>query len=220
MSGEPNPSYIQVRQDIIRLVDGPWTRLLDVGCSQGATARALKDAAGGGYTVGIELDESTAKVARTRLDEVLVNDALAGLEHLKARNEKFDLVLCGDVLEHLVDPWKALSLIRELCTPNAQVIISLPNVAHYSTIVALLRNKWPYEDRGVHDRTHLRWFAPKNLIELFESAGFVEEERRYVRRLIERPHPINSKVEGILSVLPMVRSLTIFQSQSRLRPRK
>lgn len=219
MSGEPNPSYIQVRQDIIRLVDGPWTRLLDVGCSQGATAAALREAAGGGHTVGIELDEATAEVAKSRLDDVLVNDAVAGLELLRERGDRFDLVLCGDVLEHLVDPWKALALIRDVCTPNAQVIISLPNVAHYSTIVALLKNKWPYEDRGVHDRTHLRWFAPKNLIELFESAGFVEEERRYVRRLIERPHPINAKVAGILSVVPLVRSLTIFQSQSRLRPR-
>lgn len=219
MNVDPNPSYIQVRKDIMDLVNGPWTRLLDVGCAQGATARALRDEAGAGETIGVELDGALAKLAKDRLDEVLVMDAVEALETLRGRGEKFDLVLCGDVLEHLVDPWRALSLIRDLCEPDAQVIISLPNVAHYSTIVALFKQQWPYEDRGVHDRTHMRWFAPKNLKELYEGAGFVEEKRHYKRRLIERPHAINSVVEGVLSRLPVIRSLTIFQCQSRLRPK-
>ncbi len=215
----PNPSYIQVRQDMMDLVSRPWTRLLDVGCAQGATASALRDAQGQGTVCGIELDESLATLAKERLDEVLVMDAVEALETLVSRGEKFDLVLCGDVLEHLTDPWKALSLIRELCTPEAEVVISLPNVAHYSTMIALLRQRWPYEDRGVHDRTHLRWFAPKNLNELYEGAGFKEEKRKLTRRIIERPHPLNKKFEPLISVIPILRSLTIFQCQSRLRPR-
>lgn len=201
----------------MRMVRGPWSRLLDVGCAQGATARALKDEAGAGHTVGVELDEALAIQARERLDEVVVMDAITALELMVEQGRRFDLVMCGDVLEHLVDPWRALSLIRQLCEPHAQVIISLPNVAHYSTIVALLGQRWPYEDRGLHDRTHLRWFGPKDLKALYEGAGFMEEERVVKRRLIERPHPINARVERYLAKLPVVRGLTIFQSLSRLK---
>lgn len=203
----------------MRMVRGPWSMLLDVGCAQGATARALRDEAGAGHTVGVELDEALAAQARERLDEVIVMDAIAALELMVEQGRRFDLVMCGDVLEHLVDPWRALSLIRQLCEPRAQVIISLPNVAHYSTIVALLSQRWPYEDRGLHDRTHLRWFGPKDLKGLYEGAGFIEEERAVKRRLIERPHPINARVERYLAKLPVVSGLTIFQTLSRLRVR-
>jgi len=215
----PNPSYIQVRQDMMNLVSRPWSRLLDVGCSQGATARALKDTQGYGHTVGIEIDKDSAVLAQDRLDDVLNMDAVAALESLVARDERFDLILCGDVLEHLVDPWRALELIRILCGEDAEVIVSLPNVAHYSTMLALIKQEWPYEDRGVHDRTHLRWFAPKNLVDLYEGAGFREEKRVSIRRLIERPHPINARVQGILGKIPVLKTWTIFQSLSRLRPR-
>ena len=219
MSEQPNPSYIQVRRDMMSLVRQPWSRLLDVGCARGATAHALRQAQGVGHTIGVELDAASAQAARGLLDEVLEGDAVTCLEQLVARGQRFDLVMCGDVLEHLVDPWRALALIRSLCEPDAQVIVSLPNVAHYSTIVALLRQRWPREDRGLHDRTHLRWFGPRDLEPLYQGAGFIEQQRLVKRRLIERPHPINARVEPLLKRLPGVRALTIFQSISLLRPK-
>ncbi len=216
-----NPSYIQVRRDLLGMIERTHSieRILDVGCSRGATAHALSEELGGVQrTVGIELDADAAEMASEVLDEVLCGDAVAGLRALEKREETFDVVMCGDVLEHLQDPWEALRVIRKLCAPGAQVIISLPNVGHYATIVALLRKRWPYESRGIHDRTHLRWFAQGNLEELFTQASFVEVKRRQTHRLIERPHKINARAERVIKRIPLVRDLTIFQFLSRLEP--
>lgn len=216
-----NPSYIHVRRDMLSMIDDSKHRssILDVGCSRGVTSRALADdTAGECRTVGIELDEEAAQMARTILDEVLCGDAVTCLNTLIEREERFDVVMCGDVLEHLEDPWGALRLIRSLCTPKAQVIISLPNVGHYSTIVALLKQRWPYESRGIHDRTHLRWFARENLGDLYSQASFKESEQRRSHRLIERPHKINARVAPVLSRLPVIKTLTVFQFLSRLEP--
>jgi hypothetical protein len=121
------------------------------------------------------------------------------------------------VLEHLHDPWLALRTIRGLT--RGHVILSLPNVAHFSTLWSLFAGKrWPYRDRGIHDRTHLRFFAARNLPELFADAGFTEMRREQHHRLIETPHPINEKLSGVLSVLPGISGLTCYQFLCVLRP--
>jgi 2-polyprenyl-3-methyl-5-hydroxy-6-metoxy-1,4-benzoquinol methylase len=130
--------------------------------------------------------------------------------------ERFDLVLCGDVLEHLVDPWTALRCLRALC-PNGYSIVSLPNVAHVSTFIALLRSHWPYRERGIHDRTHLRFFGRNNLSELYQGAGFREVRRRTRYRLLERPSPINERLEPVLGRIPVVRRFLEYQFISLLK---
>ncbi len=220
-----NPSYIQVRQDLLGMIDRSRSceAVLDVGCSRGATSAELRRIYGGSIKriVGIELDKDAAQAARedAGFDQVYCEDAEAALAKLVAQNETFDVVFCGDVLEHLKDPWQALQDIRALCSEQAQVIISLPNVGHYSTIVALLTQRWPYESRGIHDRTHLRWFASRNLKDLYAQASFKEVERRKTHRLIERPHKLNHKTERWVKRIPVVKTLTVFQFLSRLEPK-
>jgi 2-polyprenyl-3-methyl-5-hydroxy-6-metoxy-1,4-benzoquinol methylase len=218
MSGPANPSYINVREDLLALVpDEPLALVLDLGCANGATSAALKQRRPGVHVTGIELDESLAEAARQRLDRVIVADCVAGLEQLQGEERKFDLVLCGDILEHLADPWGALRRIRQLT--RGYVVVSLPNVAHFSTIWSLLASKrFPYRDRGIHDRTHLRFFAAQNLPELFEQAQLEEVTRKVQHRLIERPHPFNEKVAPFLAVVPGLSGLTSFQFLSLLRP--
>lgn len=213
-----NTSYTNVREDLLALIsEESLSDVLDVGCANGATARALKERFPNCRVTGIELDPRSAEEARSHLERVLVGDAVQGLQTLLAEERKFDLVLCGDVLEHLTDPWAALRLIRGVTQGTA--IVSLPNVAHYSTLVSLFFGKrWPYRDRGIHDRTHLRFFGAANLPELFDSAGFVEIKRRQHHRLFETPHPVNEKLGPILGVLPVVSGLTCYQFLSVLRP--
>ncbi len=213
-----NASYTLVREDLLSLIpDKDLSEVLDVGCANGATGRVLKQRFPGSRVTGIELDPLLAEEARTCLDRVLLADALQGLEILSTESRTFDLVLCGDVLEHLPDPWAALRLIRGLT--RGCVIVSLPNVAHYSTIWSLFAGKrWPYRDRGIHDRTHLRFFGAANLPELFGGAGFEEVTRRQNHRLIEASHPLNEKLASVLAVLPGVSGLTCFQFLSVLRP--
>lgn len=210
-SAEPNPSYVGVRSDMLSLVPIVHVeRALDVGCSSGATSAVLKRDRGAVHVTGIEYDPALADLAREQLDEVLLGDANEKLAELEERGERFDLVLCGDVLEHLVDPWIALRRIRALC-PRGHVVVSLPNVAHVSTLGSLLRGYWPYRDRGIHDRTHLRFFSRANLPELFEESGFRELRRVVHHRLIERPHSINERLEPVLARLPVLGRLTEYQ---------
>jgi 2-polyprenyl-3-methyl-5-hydroxy-6-metoxy-1,4-benzoquinol methylase len=218
MSGPPNTSYTNAREDLLALSAGlDFVDVLDVGCANGATCAVLKARFPAARVTGIELDPGLAEVAKTRLDRVLVGDASEMLASLRAEGASFDLVLCGDVLEHLVDPWQALAAVRALTRGHA--IVSLPNVAHFSTLWSLFASKrWPYRERGIHDRTHLRFFAAANLPELFESAGFSEVKRAQQHRVLERPHPINEKLNGVLRLLPGVSGLTCYQFLSVLRP--
>jgi trans-aconitate methyltransferase len=215
---EPNPSYTTVREDLLALVPHePLEQVLDLGCSNGVTGAALKQRVPGAMVTGVELDPALAEQARGRLDRVLLADCQDGLKQLQDEQQRFDLVLCGDILEHLADPWSALRAVRELT--RGYVVVSLPNVGHYSTIWALLfARRFPYRDRGIHDRTHLRFFAERNLPELFEQAGLEEIRRKAQYRLLERPHPINPKLAPILGALPGIKGLTTFQFVSLLRP--
>jgi 2-polyprenyl-3-methyl-5-hydroxy-6-metoxy-1,4-benzoquinol methylase len=195
----------------------PLGPVLEIGCAAGATGAAIKAERVAAVVTGIELDPELARRAGEQLDRVLCGDALAKLEELEREGARFDLVLCGDVLEHLADPWAALRKIRSLC-PTGHVVVSLPNIAHVSTISSLLlRSYWPYRDRGLHDRTHLRFFGRKNLPELFESAGFEEVRRITHHRLYERPHRANELLDPVLRRLPLLSRLFEYQFVCLLR---
>ena len=216
----PNPSYLGARHDMLALVDGAtavrFDRVLDVGCASGATGEALKASHPDAHVTGIEMDERTAGQAGRCLDRVIVGHAATELEKLADAEERFDLVICGDVLEHLPDPWTALKHVRVLC-PAGHALVSLPNVAHFSTIASLLfRSRWPYRDRGICDRTHLRFFGEDNLEELFAAAGFSGVCRQTQHRIIETPHRFNDRTQWLAQV-PVIGQLTKYQFISLLR---
>jgi 2-polyprenyl-3-methyl-5-hydroxy-6-metoxy-1,4-benzoquinol methylase len=213
-----NPSYAGIRADMLALVpEAALGAVLEIGCAAGGTGAALKSARPGVAITGIELDPELARQAGTRLDRVVVGDAQQMLAELEREGARFDLVLCGDVLEHLVDPWAALCSVRRLC-PDGWAVVSLPNIAHVSTIASLaLRSYWPYRDRGIHDRTHLRFFGRKNLPELFAAAGFEEVRRVTHHRLLERPHRLNELADPLLARLPIVSRLFEYQFLCLLR---
>ena len=99
---------------------------------------------------------------------------------------------------------------RSLLNANGTIVTSFPNVGHFSTLLSLLVfRRWPYRDRGIHDRTHLRFFTRKNLLELYAAAGLsvVEEQRKL--RLIESPSALN-RYAGWLDFFPF-RSYLTFQ---------
>ena len=104
----------------------------------------------------------------------------------------FDCIIFADILEHLKNPWEILRSSVNFLNDGGVVIASIPNVRHYSTIINLLfKGYWPYRERGIHDRTHLRFFTLKNIRELFQYANLSIEriERNY--RIIEKPHQLN-----------------------------
>jgi len=83
-----------------------------------------------------------------------------------------DVVLCLDVLEHLIDPWTTASRLARLLKPGGVLIASVPNVRHFRVVLPLLlRGRWEYQQSGLMDRTHLRFFTEHSATELLRQAG-------------------------------------------------
>lgn len=162
-----NPSYTGPRKDILSLVPFTAQSILDVGCSNGALGAGLK-ARQDCQILGVELDPKMAEVAQDVLDEVYVGPA----EDFFKQTEQsgYDAIIFADVLEHLYDPWSVVDKASEMLAEGGVIIASLPNIRHISTVCNLFfRGIWPYKDRGLHDRTHLRFFTRRSILSLFQD---------------------------------------------------
>ena len=80
--------------------------------------------------------------------------------------------MMGDILEHLNDPWQAVRNMFRSQSPGGEILISVPNIMHFSIFNRMLHGDWKYEDQGILDRTHLRFFTKKTAQELLEQAGY------------------------------------------------
>jgi methionine biosynthesis protein MetW len=201
--------YTGGRPDILALLTNSVERVLDVGCSTGTLGRSIKEIHGARVT-GIELDKRMALVAKNQLNRVLVGDAEKIFEQGQLKDEKFDVIIFADILEHLINPWRVLSLATEHLSEHGMIIASIPNIRFFNSLfnVAVL-GRWPYRDRGIHDRTHLRFFTLKNIQELFDQAGLVIENQTANYRIIERPHGVNRYAKYL--ALPGVRNFLAYQ---------
>lgn len=140
-------------------------RVLDVGCAGGHLAAAL--AARGCEVVGVELDATAARARGLVVIEGSIDDAA-----VRARLPgDLDAVLCADVLEHLPRPEETLGFLATLLRPGGRAVVSLPNAAHWTMRRAILRGRFPQEDFGLFDRTHLRWFTLASARALVRDAG-------------------------------------------------
>jgi SAM-dependent methyltransferase len=146
-------------------------RTLDVGCATGYLAAELA-AARGATVVGVEADPPAAAAAARVCERVVCGDVEAPDCRAELRAlAPFDALVCGDVLEHLRDPWDALAFLRTLLRPGGTAVLSAPNVAHWTGRRALVRGRFPYAEHGLFDRTHLRFFTRAGARELAEGAG-------------------------------------------------
>lgn len=145
-------------------------RVLEVGCSTGFMTEHL--VAAGNEVVGIEIDPEGAEQARRHADTVHVADLdLVRLTDLV--DGPFDVVLFGDVLEHLRRPVEALTDARTLLADGGHVVVSIPNAAHADMRLMLLEGRWEYQDRGLLDRTHVHFFTREGLRASLAEAGLV-----------------------------------------------
>lgn len=171
-SPAPPPSgyYAFTRPEVQRLVSRRAGRVLDVGCAQGNVGAGIKERQGA-EVWGIETDSAAAAMAGKRLDRVIAAPVEEALTELP--NGYFDAIILADVLEHLADPAAVLSGLARKLTANGELVVSLPNVAHWSVVQDLLQGNWNYQDAGILDRTHLRFFTRKSALDLFTTAGFL-----------------------------------------------
>jgi 2-polyprenyl-3-methyl-5-hydroxy-6-metoxy-1,4-benzoquinol methylase len=142
--------------------------LLDVGCAEGHFGEFLI-AERGIEVWGVEPNPEAAERARTRLPMV-VNGAYPDDVDQSA---KFDCVTLNDVLEHMTNPAEALIAVARQLTAGGCVVASVPNIRHIEPLSALaFHGRWDYQDWGILDRTHLRFFTKSTMRELFENCGF------------------------------------------------
>lgn len=134
--------------------------------------------------VGVELEDELAAEADRRLDRVVIGDVEQLAVEGADLGERFDCVVCADVLEHLRDPWNVVQWAATMLTDDGVFVVSVPNIRHAETFWSLLvRSWWPYKPVGIFDRTHLRFFARNNLPELFYGSGLEVTDVRRVHRL-------------------------------------
>ena len=163
------------------LLTQPGSDVLDVGTADGHPVVAgLK--ARGCRVWGIEIDEQAAATAAPMCEQMVVGN-VEQLDLSEAFGERrFDVVLCLDVLEHLVEPLDALRRLAALLTPTGTLVASIPNVTHAAVRLQLLKGTFRYTDTGLLDRTHVRFFDSHEVGALFAGAGMTVLERLEVRR--------------------------------------
>jgi 2-polyprenyl-3-methyl-5-hydroxy-6-metoxy-1,4-benzoquinol methylase len=162
--------YAQERSEMLSFIPEGASSLLDVGCSSGAFGKLIKDRRPGCEVWGIEPDPEAAKVAAQRLDKVI--NGVFQNDNPDICEQKFDAIIFNDVLEHLVDPITALRHAVTLLTEKGRVIASIPNILFYNQILQIvIREDWKYQESGIMDYTHLRFFTKKSILRMFDEAG-------------------------------------------------
>lgn len=160
------------RKDIEGLLEVSAADALEVGCGTGATLEWLRVAGRCATTTGIELFPEAAKKAEEVLDKVYIGDVDRVIER-DLVGQRFHLILCLDVLEHLPDPWATLRKLREKLHPSGRLIASIPNVRHFSVVAPLIfMGRWEYASSGILDKTHLRFFTRDTAMRLLVDSGF------------------------------------------------
>jgi O-antigen biosynthesis protein len=149
---------------------GTGTRILEVGPATGYLTRILHDR---GCTVtGIEIDPVAARNAARYAERMIVGDVEALDFEDVFGDQRFEVVMYGDVLEHLVDPTAVLRKTASVLEPGGAVVASIPNIAHGSVRLGLLAGHFKYTPEGLLDRSHVRFFTRETVERLFLEAGF------------------------------------------------
>ena len=161
--------YESGREDLMAHIPLDSIDVLDVGCANGLFGAMVKKRQRCMVT-GVECDIDLAETAKTRLDNVIsgsiddmIDSGILG---------RYDCIVCGDVLEHLSDPWKVIKGLRRHLKPQGIFIASVPNIANWGIIYEMLRGRWDYVPFTILSGTHLRFFTRDSIKESFQDAGY------------------------------------------------
>ena len=163
--------YAGINEHLFRQVPTDAKKILEIGCGYGNFGERVKSLNPGVTYYAIELDPEAAKVAASKLDHVICGN----IESTSLVDGDFDCIIFGDVLEHLYNPLEILGKIRPMLKPSGCVLCSVPNVQHHSILASILGGDFQYQDAGLLDRTHVRFFTYASFIKLMLDAGLMPE---------------------------------------------
>lgn len=172
-AGKSSGYYDAPRLDLLRLLaPARGLRVLEIGCGTGATLQVAKQSGLASFTIGVD---PILRSANSRPDlfgpDVAIPLPIEELDYSTIPGP-VDAIICGDVLEHLVDPWEALRKLSSLLLPRGSLVASIPNFRNHRALAPILfRGDFSYADAGLLDRTHLRFFCRKNVVAMFQEAG-------------------------------------------------
>ena len=168
---KPEDYYSLSRPEMLGYIPKQAKVILEVGCGQGNFAYALKQQREGAEVWGIELAEDEASEAAEKLDKVLSGSVESQIPQLP--DNHFEVVIFNDVLEHLLDPYGVLTLLKSKLKPGGVVVSSIPNIRYFRNFFDFVwRKNWDYTDSGVMDKTHFRFFTVKSIRKMYENQGY------------------------------------------------
>jgi 2-polyprenyl-3-methyl-5-hydroxy-6-metoxy-1,4-benzoquinol methylase len=162
--------YASNRDEIFPFIPGSVKKTLEFGCGQGDFSSLLKERFQA-QAWAVEIHKPSAEIAAAKLDRVICRDADEAMQELP--NNYFDGIFFLDLLEHLVNPYELLSKCREKLSPDGVIIASIPNIRYYRAFTQyVFGGKWEYQNHGIMDITHLRFFTYKSIKSMFENLGY------------------------------------------------
>ena len=184
--------------------------VLEAGCACGGNLLRIQSEHPEAALYGIELSEASAAVARQFAQVYALDVEDFSMPEWEGR---FDAVICGDLLEHLRDPWQVVRNFCRITRPGGRIIISVPNVMHISNLAGmLLDGNWAYQDQGIRDRTHLRFFTKKTACELVKQGGYhVAAVEARVFAMPQELHELCDKLTPLLGADVGRRELEAYQ---------
>jgi 2-polyprenyl-3-methyl-5-hydroxy-6-metoxy-1,4-benzoquinol methylase len=199
---DKTPDYFNFdRNDVLNFIPKNLNaRALEIGAADGSTLVALKREGKAGEVIGVELlPLPGAGQTRGEIDRFIIADIEE--KNLDLVPNSFDVLICGDVLEHLRDPWGVLAYLTTLMRTDAIAVISLPNILYWRASLKIISGDFRYASSGVLDKTHLRFFCKKNIIELVDCGDLnvLRIEPSFLRqKQLKRDRLLNTLTLGLL----------------------
>ncbi len=189
-----NTYFSNTRHDLIELIPQNRNKILEIGCGTGATLIALKKLGKADYVSGVDIVDLNQK---EELDKFICCDIEKEVSSLPFANDFFDIIICADILEHLIDPWKVVKELKRYLKKDGILIASIPNIREIKTMLKIFfKGDFLYENEGILDKTHLRFFCKKNIIDLFKKNGYTIEKITY--NLAPKRNILNKMFLGFL----------------------
>lgn len=171
---KPSNYYQNLRPEVFEHIPRHVKTVLEIGCGEGKFGECIKKELGA-EVWGIEPVKKYSKSASKVLDKVLSSSVEESITELP--NKYFDLIVANDVLEHLVDPYEVMKKLTKVLTKDGIVVSSIPNMRNFHVMRDLtLYKNWEYQESGILDKTHMRFFTTKTIKKLFEDNGYDVEK--------------------------------------------
>lgn len=184
--------YSNLREELLHFVPKNSNNVLEIGAASGDNLVYLKKNGIAKHVFGLELFKiDNSNQDSNLIDEFYIQDIESNIWGVDGK--EFDVIICGDVLEHLVDPWKVVKKIKGLLSERGLLILSIPNIRNYKAFIKIfIKGDFGYEKEGLFDKTHLRFFCKKNLltmlnefhIEKVTSTDFWEKSKYVKKKLL------------------------------------